>query len=166
MNNFQIDTKELLALFADLNSRQQKQVYRNALRRAANILVKESRNQLKAELGKKATSRNWWNGRTLISGIKTIADKEGKEAKVHIMGDFRLKFFEKGTDPRRTTGKNKASVRGKTPIRRQKKSADRGRIKSTWFFKNAKQGKEQEIFGTLDRLISESIQRVYNKRKK
>jgi hypothetical protein len=44
MSNFQIETKELVALFADLNSRQQKQVYRNALRRAANILVKESRN--------------------------------------------------------------------------------------------------------------------------
>jgi hypothetical protein len=36
----------------------------------------------------------------LISGIKTIAEKEGKEAKVHIMGDLRLKFFEMGTDPR------------------------------------------------------------------
>jgi hypothetical protein len=34
------------------------------------------------------------------------------------MGDFRLRFFEMGTDPRKTTGKNTASVRGKIPIRR------------------------------------------------
>jgi hypothetical protein len=39
----EVDAKEVLGLFADLNSRQQKQVHRNALRRAANILVRETR---------------------------------------------------------------------------------------------------------------------------
>lgn len=162
----EVDAKEVLGLFADLNSRQQKQVYRNALRRAANILVKETRNQLKSKLGRKANSRNWWNNKTLSSGIKSNADKEGKEAKVHIMGDFRLKFFEMGTDQRKTKGNNTASVRGKTPIRRQKKPANRGRIDSLKFFSTAKENKEQEIFGTMDKLISQSIQRVYNKRRK
>ena len=160
-----IDAGKVLELFADLSSRQQKQVYRNALRRAANILVRETRSQLKSKLGRKANSRNWWNNRTLASGIKSSADKEGKTAKVHIMGDFRLKFFEMGTDKRKTTGSNIASVRGRTPIRRQKKPAGRGRIEPKNFFSIAKRNKEQEIFGLLDKLISESIQRVYNKRK-
>lgn len=162
----EVDAKEVLGLFADLNSRQQKQVHRNALRRAANILVKEAKTQLRFKLGKKANSRNWWNNKTLSSGIKAKADREGKEAKVHIMGDFRLKYFEKGTANRFTTGNNTASVRGKAPIRRQKKPANRGSIKSGWFFRTAKQVKEKEIFDTLDKLISESIQRVYNKRRK
>lgn len=162
----EVDAKEVLGLFADLNSRQQKQVHRNALRRAANILVRETRSQLKAKLGRKANSRNWWNNRTLASGIKSNADKEGKEAKVHIMGDFRLKFFEMGTDSRKTSGSNRASVRGKTPLRRQKKAASRGRISSMQFFKTAKKNKEKEIFDSLDKLISESIQRVNNKRRK
>ena len=82
------------------------------------------------------------------------------------MGDFRLKFFEMGTDPRKTTGSNNDLVRGKTPIRRQKKASKRGRIEPKNFFSTAKQNKEKEIFGTLDKLISESIQRVYNKRRK
>ena len=162
----EIDVGEVLELFAGLNGRQQKQVYRNALRRAANILVRETRSQLKGKLGRKANSRNWWNNRTISSGIKSTADKEGKAAKVHIMGDFRLKFFEMGTDPRKTKGNNTASVRGKTPIRRQKKASNRGRIEPRNFFSTAKQNKEKEIFGTLDKLISESIQRVYNKRRK
>lgn len=162
----EVDAKEVLGLFADLNSRQQKQVYRNALRRAANVLVKETRTQLKSKLGRKANSKNWWNGKTLVSGIKSNADRQGKEAKIHIMGDFRLKFFEMGTSNRKTTGNNSASVRGKTPIRRQKKSANRGRINSMRFFSTAKQNKEKEIFDSLDKLISESIQRVYNKRRK
>lgn len=162
----EVDAKEVLKLFAELNTNQQRRAYRNALRRAANILVKETRNQLKSKLGRKANSKNWWNNKTLASGIKSNADKEGKEAKVHIMGDFRLKFFEMGTKQRKTTGRNTASVRGKTPIRRQRKAANRGRIESLKFFSTAKDNKEQEIFGTLDKLISESIQRVYNKRKK
>ena len=162
----EIDVGEVLELFADFNARQQKQVYRNALRRAANILVRETRSQLKGKLGRKANSRNWWNNRTLSSGIKSRADKEGKAAKVHIMGDFRLKFFEMGTDPRKTTGSNNDLVRGKTPIRRKKKASKRGRIEPKTFFSTAKQNKEKEIFGTLDMLISESIQRVYNKRRK
>lgn len=162
----EVDAREVLKLFAELNTNQQRRAYRNALRRAANILVKETRNQLKSKLGRKANSKNWWNNKTLASGIKSNADKEGKEAKVHIMGDFRLKFFEMGTKQRKTTGRNTASVRGKTPIRRQRKAANRGRIESLKFFNTAKDNKEQEIFGTLDKLISESIQRVYNKRKK
>lgn len=162
----EVDAKEVIGLFADLNGRQQKQAYRNALRRAANILVKETRTQLKSRLGRKASSKNWWNGKTLISGIKSSADREGKEAKVHIMGDFRLKFFEMGTDERKTTGSNTSTVRGKTPIRRQRKEAKRGRIESMKFFSTAKHNKEKEIFGSLDKLISQSIQRVYNKRKK
>lgn len=162
----EVDAKEVLKLFAELNTNQQRRAYRNALRRAANILVKETRNQLKSKLGRKANSKNWWNNKTLASGIKSNADKEGKEAKVHIMGDFRLKFFEMGTKQRKTTGRNTGSVRGKTPIRRQRKAANRGRIESLKFFSTAKDNKEQEIFGTLDKLISESIQRVYNKRKK
>ena len=39
MNNLETDTKLVLNLFAKLNSRQQKQAYKNALRRAANILT-------------------------------------------------------------------------------------------------------------------------------
>ena len=162
----EVDAKEVLGLFADLNSRQQKQAHRNALRRAANILVKETKNQLKAKLGRKANSRNWWNNKTLLSGIKANSSRDGKEAKVHIMGDFRLKFFEMGTEPRKTKGNNTATVRRKTPIRRQKKAASRGKITSMQFFKTAQKNKENEIFNSLDKLLSESIQRVHNKRRK
>ena len=35
-------------------------------------------------LGRAASSRNWWNGRTLAAGVKSNADRNGEEAKVHI----------------------------------------------------------------------------------
>lgn len=161
----EVDNKQVLKLFAELNSKRQKQAHRNALRQATNILVRETKQQLKSKLGRKANSRNWWNGKPLQSGIKSSINKEITESKVHIMGDFRLKFFEMGTKERITTGNNKASVRGRTPIRRQRKSASRGKITSIQFFKTAKQNKENEIENSLNQLLSQSIQRVYNKYK-
>lgn len=166
MNKLEIDAREVVGLFSDLTSKQQKQSYRNALRRAANILAKETRIQLRNHLGKAANSKNWWNGKAMTAGIKVNADRGGEEAKVHIMGDFRLKFFEMGTKARYTTGRNRASVRGKNPLRRQSKAAYRGTIKAFHFFQTAKRNKEKEIFDSLDQLIGESIQRTYNKRRK
>ena len=89
-------------------------------------------------IGRAINHRNRWNGKTLGSGIKSNANREGTEAKVHIMGDFRLKFFEKGTAIRH--------------LRRN--SANRGRISASYFFRTAKQNKEREIFSTLDNLLS------------
>lgn len=90
MNNIEVDARQVTSMFADLTSRQQRQVYRSALRKGAGILVGETKRQLRQTLGRAASSRNWWNGKTLISGIKANADRNGEEAKVHIMGDFRL----------------------------------------------------------------------------
>ena len=93
MNNIEVDARQVTSMFADLTSRQQRQVYRSALRKGAGILTTETKRQLRQTLGREASSRNWWNGRTLVSGVKSNADRNRTEAKVHIMGDFRLKFF-------------------------------------------------------------------------
>lgn len=76
------------------------------------------------------------------------------------MGDFRLKFFELGTKRRKTSGANRASVRGKIPKYRQRKPSYRGSIKASNFFKRARQSKEREIGDNMERIISESIIRV------
>ena len=163
MNNIEVDARQVTSMFADLTSRQQRQVYRSALRKGAGILATETKRQLRQALGRAASSRNWWNGRTLAAGVKSNADRNGEEAKVHIMGDFRLKFFEMGTRVRRTTGSNTASVRGRNPIRRQRAAANRGNINAAHFFRTAKANKEREIFDNMDNLISQSIQRIANR---
>lgn len=150
MNNLEVDARQVINLFSDLTSRQQMQAKRNALRQASRILVNETKKQLRRVIGKAINHRNRWNGKTLGSGIKSNASREGTEAKVHIMGDFRLKFFEKGTAIRR--------------LRRN--GANRGRINASYFFRTAKQNKEREIFNTLDNLLSQSIQRIANRNRR
>ena len=80
MNNIEVDARQVTSMFADLTSRQQRQVYRSALRKGAGILATETKRQLRQTLGRAASSRNWWNGRTLVSGVKSNADRNGEEA--------------------------------------------------------------------------------------
>ncbi|MCF0185740.1 MAG: hypothetical protein HUJ98_04535 [Bacteroidaceae bacterium] len=80
-----------------------------------------TRNQLRLKLGGAATSPNRWNGKTMEEGIRLRADKAYDEVAVNIMGDFRLKFFEKGTKERITKSK-----------------ANRGSIKPIHFFRTAR----------------------------
>ena len=154
-----VDTRSVLKMFAELDSRRQKQAHRSALRRGVNILVKEARKSLRTAV-RKPNSKNWWNGKTLQSGIKSSINREVTEGKVHIMGDFRLKFFVMGTKRRRTSGRNKAKVRGKTPKYRQHKPSNRGSIKPFRFFRRARNQKEKEIEENMNNILAESIKRI------
>ena len=154
-----VDTRSVLEMFAELDSRRQKQAHSSALRRGVNILVKEARKSLRTAV-RKPNSKNWWNGKTLQSGIKSSINREVTEGKVHIMGDFRLKFFEMGTKLRKTSGANRASVRGKIPKYRQHKPSYRGSIKASNFFLKARNRKEKEISDNMNTIIAESIRKV------
>ena len=151
-----VDTRSVLEMFAELDSRRQKQAHSSALRRGVNILVKEARKSLRTAV-RKPNSKNWWNGKTLQSGIKSSINREVTEGKVHIMGDFRLKFFEMGTKLRKTSGANRASVRGKIPKYRQHKPSYRGSIKASNFFLKARNRKEKEISDNIPPIISRLI---------
>ena len=145
-NGVTVDASQVLRMFSELNSRQQKNVYKNALRKAGRILQKETKTQLRSVVGKAINHKNRWNGKTLGNGVKMKVDKEATEAKVHIMGDFRLKFFELGTTTRQL----------------RKNGANRGRMKAAHFFKTAKDKTEHAIFDNINQMVEESITRIAN----
>lgn len=163
-NGASVDSKEVLIMLTDLTPNNQKKVYRAALRKSANKLVTQTRRNLRS-VTKKASSKNWWNGKTLQSGVKSSVSKDVRSAKVHILGDFRLNFFEKGTVQRYTTGSNRSKVRGRTPSRRQRRKASRGKINAKWFFRNARNTKEKEILDSLNSEISNAIKKINDKHK-
>ena len=154
-----VDTRSVLKMFAELDSRRQKQAHRSAIRKGVDILIKEARGTLGMAV-RDPKSKNWWNGKTLRSGVKASINKEVTEGKVHIMGDFRLKFFEMGTKRRRTSGSNKAKVRGKIPKYRQHKPSNRGSIRPFRFFRRARNQKEKEIEENMTNILAESIKRI------
>lgn len=146
MANIEVDSRNVLKMFAELTSKKQKKVHRIALAKALSILVKEARSTLKGVIRKSIYSKSKKTGKSLASGIKYKINKDATEGKAHILGDFRLKFFELGTKERyRKNG-------GKT-----------GTIKASYFFRTARQNKEALISSSMNNIISESIKRVNGK---
>ena len=143
-NGATVDAKQVLLMFAELDSRQQKKAHKMALRKATGILVNEAKRNFRSVV-KKPNSKNRWNGRSFISGIRSSINKEVTEGKVHIMGDFRLKFFELGTKKRFKKNKHKSST---------------GSINAHYFFKRAREAKESTISEELNNIITQSILRV------
>jgi hypothetical protein len=143
MNNVEIDDKKVKDFFKELSSKERIKAQKLAIKKASQILVKEAKRNLKNSVknAKKSTS--------LISGIKSkVVEDDGEVfSKIHILGDFRLKFFELGTKVRKL----------------RKNNANRGVINPTYFFKTAKDSKEKEVISSINELLIQSILKVYNK---
>ena len=162
--NVQVNMDSVKAMLSELEPKHMKKVRREVLKKSATKLVTATRRNLKS-VTKHANGRNWWNNKTLQSGIRYRINQDVSEAKIHIMGDYRLIFLEKGTALRYTTGKSSKSVRGKKPSRRQKRKAYRGKINAKWFFRNAREQKGKEIESEINLEISKAIEKINEKYK-
>lgn len=148
------NAEKVLTLFSNLSTKNQSKVFRNALRKGSQILVNETRTQLKKRVKKITTIHTTKKGATysLSKGIRyKLVKGEDYEARINITGDFRLRFFELGTEERLYTHKKSG------------KTHKTGSIRGFNFFATAKATKEHEIFNSMNRLLSESIQRIARK---
>lgn len=142
MSNVAVDDSGVKNLFQALDSDTRKQILFAALKAGGSKLAENTKIQLRSKLGSGASTPNRWNGKTMESGIRLKADKDYCEVAVNVMGDFRLKFFEKGTNLRQT-----------------KKKANRGKIKALYFFQSARQ-KGDDVASIINGSISESLKRI------
>ena len=142
MNNVSVDDSAVRNLFQALDEESRKKILFTALKAGGEKLLSETKVQLRSKLGSGATSPNRWNGKTMESGIRLRADKDYCDVDVNVMGDFRLKFFEKGTKLRQT-----------------KKKANRGSIKGLYFFQAAR-SKADEITAIINSSLAESLKRI------
>lgn len=165
-DGIQVDASRCYALFRRLDTKNQRKVSRKALRSAGNKLKNQAVKNLQTVTGhsvRKTTTYTRANGKTvkhsLAKGIK-VSVKDENTAKVHIMGDYRLKWLEMNTQVRKTRG-----VRGKgkkIPLRR---SSNRGRARSEenqirllWFDKAVK-AKEHEAVRDIENELIKHIQK-------
>lgn len=170
MDKVEVDTRSVLAMFNELDERRRKQVYKGALNSSANILIRQTRINLRSVV-KSTKTRNYWNGKTLENGMRKYMFKDNKGITVAIGGkdkriDFRLKFFEMGTEEREIKYFVQKQIKNKK--RKRKKSSNpkyRGKIKAGYFFKNAKEQTESKIFGEMESTLTKYIQRINDKYK-
>ena len=163
-DGIQVDASRCYALFRRISTKNQRKVSRQALRAAANKVKKEAVKNLQQVIGpnvKRTTIYTRRDGKTekhsLAKGIK-VSVMDPETAKVHIMGDYRLKWFEMGTQPRTTKGRYTKAK--KIPLRR---ASGRGRIfketgKLGWFAKAVK-AKEHEVARDIEEALAKNIQK-------
>lgn len=149
-----VDDREVIKALANLSWKQMNKAYKNGMKKSLDPILKQTKANLKTS-GIKNVSRPYIGkgGKKYISmvqGVKSsvyIGNTEDSFGKVHIMKEFRLKWFEKGTTLRKT-----------------KKGSDRGSIKPKWFFRMAVNQKASEAEDNLEKNIRESIMKAWDKR--
>lgn len=164
--NVSIDDSQVQAVFSALSEKKQKKALMGGIRKSAQILIRRTKQLIKSKL-RNTNKPSRFNGKKMVNGVKFKGDNRELEGKVHIMGDFRLKIFEKGnykTHPRKTKSRKKVfngSFRGgRRQYNRIGEGHSTGNIQALYFFKQAKADTEQQIFSTLTANIKESIMKA------
>ena len=156
MNNgeIRVDDREVIKALANLSFKKMNSAYKKGMQKSLEPILKQTKANLRSS-GIKHVSRPYIgkNGKkykSMMQGIKTsiyMGDTEDSYGKIHLLGEWRLKFFEMGTNERHT-----------------RKGWKRGSIKPKWFFRNAVNQKGKEAVDNLDKNIRDSILKAWNKK--
>lgn len=148
-----VDDKELIKALSNLSFKKMNKAYRDGLKKSLDPILKQTKiNLRKSDI--KNVNQPYVSKKTgkryisMLQGIKTsvyVGKTEDSYGKVHIMKEFRLKWFEKGTQ-----------------LRKNSKGQDRGQIKPVWFFRDAVMQKSKEAEDTLDENIRKSILKAWD----
>lgn len=151
-NGVKVDDREIIKALSRLSFKQMNKAYREGMKKALDPILKQTKINLRnsgiRNVSKPYTGKNGRKYPSMIQGVKTsvyIGDTEDSWGKVHIMKEFRLKFFEKGTS-----------------IRKTRKGYNRGSIKPKWFFANAVSQMSKQAAESLDENIRNSIIKAFN----
>lgn len=157
MNNgdIRVDDKEVIKALSNLSFKQMNKAYRNGMKKSLDPILKQTKINLRKSgirnVNKPYTGKGGKKYMSMMQGVKSsvyIGDTEDSFGKVHIMKEFRLKWFEMGTNERHT-----------------RKGYNRGSITPRWFFHNAVLQKSKEATDNLDKNISDAIMKAFNNKK-
>lgn len=158
MNNvqFEVDIDQVMKMFSEFDAKQRKKVYRSAVSKGLNIVKKQTISNLQSVINpQKINEKDKW-GNSFKSGIVTKVYRSAKSGVIHIMKNFKMKFFELGTDVRYAKTWNG---------RKLKKTRYTGSIKAHGFFTKAKQQTESTVFSSIEKLLVDAINKINNKYK-
>ena len=96
---------------------------------------------------------------SLNRGVKVRPNRASNEVAVNIMGDYRLKWFEKGTKERYTRGHKVTGYSDSRHLRRTGQGGYRGKIVAEHFFQSAR-ADEESFYNSMMASITESLNRI------
>lgn len=149
-----VDDSEVIRALSNLSWKQMNKAYNIGMKKSLDPILKQTKVNLRTSgirnVSKPYIGKGGKKYKSMVQGVKSsvyIGNTEDSFGKVHIMKEFRLKWFEMGTTLRKT-----------------KKGYDRGSISPKWFFKKAVDQKSSEAVENLDQNIRDSIMKAWNKR--
>ena len=147
-----VDDKDVIVALANLSFKKMNKAYKDGMKKSLDPILKQTKVNLRASgirnVNKPYVGKNGKTYKSMMQGVKSsvyIGNTEDSYGKVHIMKEFRLKFFEKGTQIRKTS-----------------KGWNRGSISPKWFFRTAVNQRSKEAIDNLDENIRNSILRAWN----
>ena len=171
------DAKQFEAACNRLTGPEMKKAIRSTLATSGRILVKEAERQFTANTksdkgpGLNTRSFSYRSGgsieRKKARLVTLKVSKKSNVATIHIMANFKAKFFEGGTKGRWTKGHRitgRVRLFGKTRNLRTGKRGYRGSIQATHSFRTAQERCRNTIFDDMDKRMTTVIKRIWTKR--
>lgn len=163
------DFKDAEAMLKALNPKAMEKGKMNVLKRGARILKKtvdakylfvKYRKPKKSKPEKLPMSKR---GASVIS-----VDETNQTVKVHIMGDYMMKWIELGTEMRYTSGNRfyQKMRKGKVVGYERRKIKKTGQISGRYLFRQAQNLTERRIFSDMKKNMEKEIIRQANKQRK
>lgn len=159
--------QNVLDALSRLNGKESLKIINTALTRSARILRKEAVSNFKRN-GKTKSGRKI---KMKTAGLVSISRRTRKQLmrKVHIMKSPLARIFEKGTKPRHTLVRKKlytySTYDGKGNRLRITKGKGKGRytgyIMPIYFFRDARNSKEKEIYEMFNREVLSELQKIW-----
>lgn len=152
MNNVKIENKELLESLGKIDDEDEvKEIIFKAIKKGAKKLRDTTRSLYKSYM---PTANN-----KMVQGVKFKNDKAYTESTVHIMGDYRNKWFEKGTQVRRRKSNEIDHYWGKHAVYK-KNGGSTGRIEGKHFFKDAQRMSDADIQDIMNKTINDELKKI------
>lgn len=160
--NCQINTSQLERVFENLSEENRSNAIFKSLTKGGQELVKETERELLRVLPNAGRGQKY--GTPMVKGIKLTKDKAYSEVKVHIMGDYRLKFFEMGTDDRYlkkplSSSNNSSRYKFKSGQTNTGGKPYRGKIEPKGFFERARENSNlaETVVSNLEKEINKLL---------
>lgn len=155
INSNSVDT--LLTILDD--DEKKRQIIYKAVIAGGKVLQGTAKQYFKQRMGESATHISKYIKKPFEDGIILKGDKAYLEARVSIMKDFRMKFFEKGTEDRYIKQKGHSDLQRGRHQTNTGKPNYRGRITAKWFFKDARNNSAAGINDAMMKSIDNALKR-------
>jgi hypothetical protein len=156
------DMNRLVDKLKRMSAKDQNQIKRKTWQGVGKIIrdeaVKNLRGVTKHTKTKKVNPKTGKKQRNLQAGITNRVWRNLKGTTVTNLGDYRLKWFEEGTEERYTKPDGKK--------RYKKKAKYNGAMKASHFLSKAAQSKKDEAIKEVENELLKSIQKVWDKNQK